>query len=167
VARLVSPPLGAALATRVLPVAPPARVHLRLAGVNPMPLALQAPSAVAVAAGAELAAALHRHWLAPLVEPLTRAVQTAAPVSRQVLDGNVTSAVAAALAMAAAARPELMGAADATLDTILSVGPLAGTGRRREDGSFVRRSCCLFYRLPGAGTCADCILADRTSAGGR
>jgi ferric iron reductase protein FhuF len=40
-------------------------------------------------------------------------------------------------------------------------GPLAGTGRRLPDGRFVRRSCCLLYRLPGAGTCLDCILTER------
>jgi hypothetical protein len=155
VARLIAPPLSAALVTGVLPVAPPERVHLRLAGANPIPLALQAPSAVPVAGPADLAAAL-----------LTRAVRTAGRVSRQVLDGNVSSALASALAMTAAQRPDLAAAAGATLDALLRDGPLAGTGRRREDGSFVRRSCCLFYRLPGAGTCADCILADRPPAGG-
>jgi ferric iron reductase protein FhuF len=167
VARLIAPPLSAALVTGVLPVAPPERVHLRLAGANPIPLALQAPSAVPVAGPADLAAALHRHWLAPAAVPLTRAVRTAGRVSRQVLDGNVSSALASALAMTAAQRPDLAAAAGATLDALLRDGPLAGTGRRREDGSFVRRSCCLFYRLPGAGTCADCILADRPPAGGR
>jgi len=25
----------------------------------------------------------------------------------------------------------------------------------------MRRSCCLFYRLPGAGTCGDCVLDER------
>jgi ferric iron reductase protein FhuF len=57
--------------------------------------------------------------------------------------------------------PALVARADAVLDALLGSGPLAGTGRRREDGSFVRRSCCLFYRLPGAGTCGDCILDAR------
>ena len=34
---------------------------------------------------------------------------------------------------------------------MLAEGPLAGTGRRLRDGRFARRSCCLYYRLPGAG----------------
>jgi ferric iron reductase protein FhuF len=82
-------------------------------------------------------------------------------VSRTVLEGNVTSAVAGALRMAAAARPELAEQVEAVLDALLTSEPLAGTGRRRVDGSFVRRSCCLFYRVPGAGTCGDCVLDER------
>jgi ferric iron reductase protein FhuF len=161
VARLVSPLLGAALLTGVLPVAPVEHVHVRLAGANPIPLAVAATSAAVVGSAAELAAAFDRSWLVPVIEPLTRTVRARWTVSRQVLDGNVASAVAGALRMAPTARPELAGRADATLDALLRSGPLAGTGRRRSDGSFVRRSCCLFYRVPGGGTCGDCVLDDR------
>jgi ferric iron reductase protein FhuF len=63
--------------------------------------------------------------------------------------------------MPATAGPEVAGRADALLEALLRSGPLAGTGRRRDDGTFVRRSCCLFYRVPGAGTCGDCVLDDR------
>ena len=161
VARLVAPPLGAALLSGVLPVAPVEQVHVRLAGANPLPLALGATSAAPVAGPADLAAAFGRCWLTPAVEPLTVAVRDAWTVSGQVLDGNVTSVVAGALRMAATAHPELAGRAEAVLDALLVSGPLAGTGRRREGGSFVRRSCCLFYRVPGAGTCDDCVLDER------
>ena len=34
---------------------------------------------------------------------------------------------------------------------------LVGTGE--PDLPFRRRSCCLFYRIPGGGTCGDCVLA--------
>ncbi|WP_141137581.1 (2Fe-2S)-binding protein [Blastococcus mobilis] len=159
VARLVSPLLGAALTSGVLPVAPPSGVHLRLAGRNPLPLTLPSAQAVPVADSAALAAALDRCWLAPAVLPLSAAVAVRTGLSRSVLDGNAVSAVAGALRMAAAARPELVGPAAAALDEVLFHGALAGTGRRRDDGSFVRRSCCLLYRLPSAGTCGDCILA--------
>jgi ferric iron reductase protein FhuF len=162
VGRLVAPPLGAALLSGVLPVAPVEQVHVRLAGANPLPLALGATSAAPLAGPADLAAAFVRCWLTPAVEPLTVAVRGSWAVSRKVLDGNVTSAVAGALRMAATARPGLAGRAEAVLDALLASGPLAGTGRRREDGSFVRRSCCLFYRLPGAGTCGDCVLDDQS-----
>jgi ferric iron reductase protein FhuF len=161
VARLVSPLLGAALLTGLLPVAPVEHVHVRLVGANPLPLAFGESSVVPVRSAADLATAFDRCWLAPAVEPLTRAVRTSCHVSGQVLDGNATSAVAGALRMAAVARPELATRADAVLHALLRAGPLAGTGRRRADGSFVRRSCCLFYRVPGAGTCGDCILDDR------
>jgi FhuF 2Fe-2S C-terminal domain len=161
VARLVSPPLGAALLSGILPVAPVERVHVRLAGANPLPLALDVTSAAVVAGPADLAAAFVGSWLTPIVERLTGAVRSSWAVSLKVLDGNVTSAVASALRMTATARPELTEQAEAVLDALLTAGPLAGTGRRRVDGSFVRRSCCLFYRLPGAGICGDCILDDR------
>lgn len=161
VARLVSPLLGAALRAGVLPVTSLEHVHVHLAGANPLPLALGATSPTAAGSAADLADAFARCWLLPGIEPLTRTVGATWSVSRQVLDGNVTSAVAGALRMAATARPELTGSADSVLEAFLGSGPLAGTGWWREDGSFVRRSCCLFYRVPGAGTCGDCILDDR------
>jgi ferric iron reductase protein FhuF len=161
VARLVSPVLGAALLTGVLPVAPVEQVHVRLAGANPVPLAVGATSATAVGSAADLAAAFDRMWLVPAVEPVAQIVRATWAVSRHVLAGNVASAVAGALRMAATVRPELQGRAEAVLDALLRAGPLAGTGRRRTDGSFVRRSCCLFYRVPGGGTCGDCVLDDR------
>ena len=42
--------------------------------------------------------------------------------------------------------------------------PLAGLGEFVEEPShptgvgFARRTCCLFYRVPGGGTCGDCVL---------
>ncbi|WP_350325223.1 (2Fe-2S)-binding protein [Streptomyces katrae] len=44
-------------------------------------------------------------------------------------------------------------------------GALAGTGSFvHEPGlgvAFVRRSCCLYYRVPGGGLCGDCVLRTR------
>jgi ferric iron reductase protein FhuF len=161
VARLVSPLLGTALLTGVLPLAPVGRVHVRLAGANPLPLAVATSGGIAVRDAEGLATTFCRSWLEPAVGPLTAAVRASCTVSPRVLQGNVTSAVAGSLRMAAAARPDLTAAADAALEAFLHGGPLAGTGHRRDDGSFVRRSCCLLYRLPGAGTCGDCILDHR------
>jgi hypothetical protein len=162
VARLLSPPLGAALVAGVLPAAPPGRVHLRLAGANPLPLALSSPEPVAVPDPVSIADALALHWLGPAVAPLTATVHERFRLSRRVLTGNVASAAAGALLAAGTALPELAPRATAVLEALLAAGPLAGTGDLRADGSFVRRSCCLFYRLPGAGTCGDCLLTDRT-----
>lgn len=160
VARLVAPLLGAALLGGVLPVTPAHRVHLRPNGANPLPLAVVGSTDVPVRTAAELAAAMTHAWLRPVIDPLTAAVRASFALSAHVLDGNVASAVAGALRMAAAASPETGPRTAEALDAMLE-GPLAGTGRRKPDGSFVRRSCCLFYRLPGAGTCLDCILTDR------
>jgi hypothetical protein len=44
------------------------------------------------------------------------------------------------------------------------VGWLRGTGQyvqpdpARARWSLARRSCCLLYRVPGAGICGDCVL---------
>lgn len=161
VARLLAPPLGAALVTGVLPVATPSAVHLRPAGSNPLPMALPAATAVRTAGPAELAAAVAEHWLLPMVAPLTEAVRREHRLSPRVLDGNAASAAAGALATATRARPDLGPAAAALLNELLTGGPLAGTGRIRPDGTFLRNSCCLFYRVPGAGTCGDCVLGVR------
>jgi ferric iron reductase protein FhuF len=50
-----------------------------------------------------------------------------------------------------------LGRGTALAGAIMSQPPLAGTARVLPPG-FVRNSCCLFYRVPGAGLCADCIL---------
>ncbi|NEN51080.1 hypothetical protein G3R41_09025 [Modestobacter muralis] len=159
VARLLAPPLGAALAGGVLPVVAPDGVHVLLSGSNPLPMALTDAAGIDVDSPAAVAEGLVRHWLTPLVMPWTTLVAAVARVSGQVLAGNTTSAVAGVLAVAVATRQDLADRSVAVLDALLAGGPLAGTGGRRLDGSFTRRSCCLFYRLPDAGTCADCVLA--------
>jgi hypothetical protein len=161
VARLVSPLLGAWLVTGLLPVAPAEQVYLRPSGSNPIPICFDGAAGVAISQAGELAGELAASWLRPVVDPLSDAVRRSFSLSRRVLEGNVVSAVAGALRMASAARPEVARRAEAILDALLAGGPLAGTGRRLPDGTFVRRSCCLFYRLPGAGTCLDCILTER------
>jgi hypothetical protein len=46
----------------------------------------------------------------------------------------------------------------------LSLPPLAGTGTlvrpdpRHPRRFLVRHNCCLYYRIPGGGTCGDCVL---------
>lgn len=163
VARLLSPIVGAVLAAGVVPVLPPGSVRLHLRGSNPLPMAFVDPSAVPVAGPADAARALDREWLVPLAGPLSTAVCRRYAISPHVVEGNVASAVAGALRTATTARPELAGAAAGVLDALLAAGSLAERGRRRDDGTFARRSCCLMYRMPGAGICGDCVLADRPS----
>jgi ferric iron reductase protein FhuF len=55
------------------------------------------------------------------------------------------------------------------VEELVGGGSLRGHGRYvrpwpgRPEQFFVRHSCCLFYRLPGGGTCADCVLIDDTA----
>jgi ferric iron reductase protein FhuF len=102
--------------------------------------------------------------LSGVVAPVLEAFEDTFRVSRQVLWGNVASGLASALGMLAAARPDRAEIAAALADRLLDRPPLRGTGELvRPDLSnlrrfFVRRSCCMFYRVPGAGMCADCVL---------
>jgi ferric iron reductase protein FhuF len=54
--------------------------------------------------------------------------------------------------------------AASVVEAMLRIGPLAGTGtlvRPVEDRArhfLIRHNCCLYYRIPGGGTCGDCVL---------
>lgn len=85
-------------------------------------------------------------------------------VSPRVLRGNSASALVGALRVLMDRVPG--GAAVRWAEALLGDGgPLGGTGTFvHEEGlgvAFVRRSCCLYYRVPGGGLCGDCVLRMR------
>src|SRR5439155_14256063 len=87
------------------------------------------------------------------------AVRAAVPVAAGLLWGNVASGLAGALRALDGAVPLPRRAA--TGRALLDHGPLRGSGTLAVRGgrlAFRRRSCCLFYRLPGGGLCGDCPL---------
>ncbi|THA57655.1 (2Fe-2S)-binding protein [Streptomyces sp. A1136] len=85
-------------------------------------------------------------------------------VSPRVLRGNSASALVGALRVLMDRVPGETAVrwAEALLG---DGGPLGGTGTfLHEEGlgvAFVRRSCCLYYRVPGGGLCGDCVLRTR------
>ncbi|UQX04305.1 (2Fe-2S)-binding protein [Streptomyces sp. RerS4] len=85
-------------------------------------------------------------------------------VSPRVLRGNAASAVVGALRVLLDRFPAER-AVTLAADLLSEGGPLAGTGTFvHEEGlgvAFVRRSCCLYYRVPGGGFCGDCVLRTR------
>jgi hypothetical protein len=93
-----------------------------------------------------------------LVAPVLRAFQARFVLSPQVLWGNVASALAGAAGMLGSE------AAGDLVERVLALPPLAGTGTLvRPDPAgprrfLVRHNCCLYYRIPGGGTCGDCVL---------
>ncbi|WP_222131366.1 (2Fe-2S)-binding protein [Pseudonocardia sp. C8] len=109
------------------------------------------------------------------LEPLYAAVTARVSVSERVLRGNVVSAIAGAArvmeAMRRADRPAFLALLGALAGHPALRGPLpeGATGRllRLDDAdpdtewSFRRRSCCLYVRVPGGGTCGDCVLTTR------
>jgi ferric iron reductase protein FhuF len=99
---------------------------------------------------------------------LVRAVRAVVPMATRLLWGNVASGLTGALAALASAGDVSPQACHATGLALLSHPRLAGSGQlvlEQDRLRFTRRTCCLYYRLPGGGTCGDCPLP--TAAGWR
>ncbi|HEY2674481.1 MAG TPA: (2Fe-2S)-binding protein [Rugosimonospora sp.] len=109
-------------------------------------------------------------WSATVVDahlrPFIDAVRSVVPVAAGLLWGNVASGLTGALrALADDGAAPLTRCHDTGL-ALLDRGPLRGSGDLTVHNarlSFRRRSCCLYYRIDGAGTCGDCPL-ERSSA---
>ena len=144
-ARLVSPPIGALVIEGVLPSA---RLWWRRGDGPGWQIGYDHPAP----AGRPLS-----EVLAGLVAPVLAAFRRGYAVSPKVLWGNVASAVVGATGLLADAYPPHAARAAEVAAEALSRPPLAGTGTLV--GRFlVRHSCCLYYRIPGAPLCGDCIL---------
>ncbi|KAA1395393.1 (2Fe-2S)-binding protein [Aeromicrobium ginsengisoli] len=155
-ARLVSPAFASAVLAERVPHLLLDELWWRPVVGGPWPLAR---SSVGESTAGELAEDLDARILQPIVAPVLDAFGRTYAVSPQVLWGNVASSLAGALTMLRAARPDRAEAATQLVGQLLDHGTLAGTGDLDPAGpSFVRRSCCLFYRVPGAGICGDCVL---------
>lgn len=139
------------------------RIHWRPWSGGPAPLWLAAPEATPHDdLGATAAAEIAR-----TVDPLLTAIGARARVSDQVLRGNVVSSVGGALRMILTDRPETAGRATAVARAVVGTPPWQGLGEFVAEPAhptgigFRRRTCCLFYLVPGGGTCGDCVLAGR------
>jgi ferric iron reductase protein FhuF len=107
-------------------------------------------------------------WCADVIDGHLRrvvdAIATTSPVAAGLLWGNVASGVVGALRALGAGGAVPVGDAHALAVALLDHGPLRGSGTVTVHGgqlTFVRRSCCLFYRLDGGGMCGDCALVRR------
>jgi len=96
--------------------------------------------------------------------PMITAVHRLGPLSDRLLWGNAASALLGAARVIDGAAT---GPARAVADRLLGRGPLRATVEARPDGGHRRRSCCLFYRVPGGGLCGDCALTHSPTPGGR
>ncbi|MHA6761117.1 (2Fe-2S)-binding protein [Streptacidiphilus sp. PAMC 29251] len=176
VARLLSPALGfAALHGRPLVVGlDRLRWQPLLGGGFPLSLpeeAVQAALELPQADPRELGGLLGQGLLDGPVRALVEAAAELS-VSRQVLWGNVASAVNGAASALAATAPGPVAAGGRALAAALLEQPAlrgASTGAQPGPGApggFRRRSCCLIYRAAptgvgaGAALCGDCVLAE-------
>jgi hypothetical protein len=120
-----------------------------------------ASAAVSLAELADLTAAAVAGPLAGLASALP--VRLAGGLLR----GNSASAMAGALGELARAGADLGQSAASLAAALLRTPALAGAGRLT--GSclvFRRRSCCLYYRVPGDGLCGDCCFDSPPSGAG-
>jgi ferric iron reductase protein FhuF len=163
-ARLVSPALGAAVVTGSLPLLAMNSVHWRPTDVGPIPIAMTGNQTREASTVDELADLLYSDVVSTTVTPVAVAVQREFRLSPKVVWGNVTSSIAGAAKMLGLTRPDLAERSTELADRLLQRGLLTGTGHYvrvgpdRPERQFVRNNCCLFYRIPGGGTCADCVL---------
>ncbi|ANZ42097.1 ferric iron reductase [Lentzea guizhouensis] len=95
--------------------------------------------------------------LAPVVE----AVHAVVPVARGLLWGNAMSNIAGALKMVVRAGVLTAEEAEERGNQLMTAPPFEGAGEFIPfpgEVTFLRRSCCLYYRVAAGGKCGDCPL---------
>ena len=168
--RLVSPSLGAAVLGGMVPYLTLDNLWWRPVSGGPVPLAV-GPAAGREIDGAEpgrqlddAAAMLSEHCVQGMASPVADVFGGLFRLSPLVLRGNIASALAGAAGMLAGSFPDRAETAAQLTARMLALGPLRGTGELVQPDTsqprrfLIRRSCCLYYRVPGARTCGDCVL---------
>jgi hypothetical protein len=90
------------------------------------------------------------------MEPLAAGLRV--KLAPALLSGNIASALVGAARALLSTRPDLRRPIIDTTEELLSTGQLAGTGVvTGPQLGFRRRSCCLYYRIPGGSVCGDCV----------
>ncbi|WDM10523.1 (2Fe-2S)-binding protein [Streptomyces lavenduligriseus] len=154
-ARLWSAALGCAVLYGGLPDLDPRLLRWDVDATAPDDLWLTEVRALPGDAATLAATVLHGH-----LEPLTAVLRARYGVAAGLLWGNAGSALAAtARELGRWARAH--GRTDVAARTRALTGelfahPLLDATGTRTGASFRRRSCCLYYRVPGGGLCGDC-----------
>ena len=137
-------------------------LHWRWAPGAPIALWLAEPSAVE-GSGAE---AIRSAVVEGQLRPLRAAMQEVVRLADGLMWGNAASSLAGTL-RAGTLRPELAARVDSLVRELLALDLFIGSGSFDVRGAFVRRSCCLYYKVPpGGGMCGDCALLPRPAATG-
>lgn len=116
---------------------------------------LRLPAAVGIPANGPLPQQLYRAVITDHLEPLAAGLRV--KMAPRLLYGNAAAALVAAAHELARIRPELRDDIVEVTRTLLTTGELADTGDLT-GLTFRRRSCCLYYRVPGGSNCGDCAL---------
>ncbi|WP_344919832.1 (2Fe-2S)-binding protein [Streptosporangium oxazolinicum] len=161
-ARLWSPVVGAVVTHDLL--LDLASVHWREVSGGPLPLRAERPTGRRILDPAGVAEPLYRGVLTEVLEPLAWSVREVVGIAPGLLWGNAASALAGTVRTVVDRCPGFAVRAIALGRELLALGVLRGGGDLVEpvpgQPFFVRRTCCLFYRLPGGGKCGDCVLVD-------
>lgn len=158
-ARLWSPSLACALCHGIVPELSGLQIGAEL----PIRLRLPRPRGWHATEPVPMAELLYRTVIVGQLEPLAAGldsrIASGPRIASGLLWGNAASALAGALGVLVRANPGLAEAARDTAELLLCTGRLRGTGQFTGAGlDFRRRSCCLYYRVPGGGLCGDCSL---------
>jgi FhuF 2Fe-2S C-terminal domain len=99
---------------------------------------------------------LYRIVVQQHMEPLAAGLRV--KLAHGLLAGNIASALVGASRALLSARPDLRCPIVRITNSLLDTGMLAGSGMITGPHlGFRRRSCCLFYRIPGRSVCGDCV----------
>jgi len=157
--RLWSPVVGAAvLHGRVLEWTPD-RLHWQAVPTGLIPLRLPDPT---TRPDADDPADALRRDVTALLESLAALLQSLVKLPARLLWDNAASALAGATQVLAFQHPSHAAEAIALARRVLARPPFEAAHRLTEPlpgrPAFLRSGCCLYYRVPGGGKCADCAL---------
>jgi ferric iron reductase protein FhuF len=157
-ARLLSPQIGCLVTKGCVPAVPTARLSWRRPDAEVVQLGIVAGAGWLGPADALIGLVLTQSFDEHL-RPLAVALRARAGIPASLLRDNAASALVGALRLAddrIAAGWRFL--AEQALDHPLLHGAGAiGSG----EPAFVRRSCCLYYRVDNGGICGDCPLTGR------
>jgi ferric iron reductase protein FhuF len=154
-ARLLGPSLAVLLRDGVLLDVAPARVRFAYLVGGGFRLALPRPAGWA---GPGLVPRWCQAVLDDHLAMVVEAVRAQVRVAARLLWGNIASGLVGTLAALVRADAATREDCHRFATSVLDEGPLAGTGELDAALRFRRRSCCLYYRIPGGGYCGDCSL---------
>lgn len=161
--RLLSPLVGAAVCHGRLPDARALSWRFPPSGSQALALAAEAEVGIGADRPGGVAEAVHRHALLGVLAPVHAALREQGRIAPLLLWGNAASSLAGTARALAEARPGAAEDAFAVAQYLLDRAPLRGLGSFAADprAGFSRMTCCLYYRVPGAGKCGDCCLVGR------
>ena len=122
-------------------------------------LLLHAPGGVAADSEEEMVAQLYESVVERQLAPLAAGLRV--KIATGLLDGNAASAMVAATRAWYGVRPQVRDRATRVARALLTTGRLNNTGTVKGNLAFRRRSCCLYYRVPGGSKCGDCGIIER------